>query len=82
MINEAFLFSLNIHKEQFRKDGAPYISHPVETALILAQNGADDLLICAGLLHPYREYEGDNGLFRYGTCVAGGLCGGNRLDSV
>ncbi len=51
MINEAFLFSLNIHKEQFRKDGAPYISHPVETALILAQNGADDLLICAGLLH-------------------------------
>lgn len=51
MINKAFLFALYAHGEQKRKDGLPYIVHPFEVAMTLARNGADEALICAGLLH-------------------------------
>ena len=50
-INKAFLFALYAHGEQKRKDGLPYIIHPVEVGMELARNGADEALICAGLLH-------------------------------
>lgn len=51
MITKAFLFALYAHGEQTRKDGLPYIVHPVEVAMELARNGADEALICAGFLH-------------------------------
>lgn len=55
MIEKAFLFSNEVHGNQIRKDGKPYISHPVMVAMELAKNGADDNLICAGLLHDVIE---------------------------
>ena len=55
MIRKAFLFALYAHGEQTRKDGTPYITHPVEVALELARNGADDSLIAAGYLHDTME---------------------------
>lgn len=55
MIEKAFLFSYQAHSNQKRKDGKPYMVHPVMTALELARNGADDELICAGLLHDVIE---------------------------
>lgn len=58
MINEAFLFALEAHKAQKRKGGEPYIVHPFEVAMELAKNGADDDLICAGLLHDVIEDAG------------------------
>ncbi len=51
MIQEAFLFACQAHGEQKRKDGKPYIVHPVEVAVELARNGAGEELICAGFLH-------------------------------
>ncbi len=51
MITKAFLFAMYAHGEQKRKDGLPYIMHPVEVAMELARNGADENLICAGFLH-------------------------------
>jgi len=51
MITKAFLFAMYAHGEQVRKDGLPYIMHPVEVAMELARNGADENLICAGFLH-------------------------------
>ena len=50
-INKAFLFALYAHGEQRRKDSLPYIVHPMEVGMELARNGADEALICAGLLH-------------------------------
>ena len=50
-INRAFLFALYAHGEQRRKDGLPYIVHPFEVGMTLARNGADEALVCAGLLH-------------------------------
>ena len=58
MLNKAFLFALKAHENQFRKDGTPYITHPVEVAMELARNGADEELICAGFLHDTLEDAG------------------------
>lgn len=58
MIQKAFLFAYEAHKNQFRKDGKPYISHPFTVATELAKNGASDELICAGLLHDVIEDAG------------------------
>lgn len=51
MIEKAFLFAYHAHDGQKRKDGKPYIVHPVEVAMELARNGASEELICAGFLH-------------------------------
>lgn len=58
MIQKAFLFAYDVHKNQQRKDDKPYISHPFSVAIELAKNGADDELICAGLLHDVVEDAG------------------------
>lgn len=55
MINQAFLFALRVHDGQLRKDGIPYIAHPVEVAMELARSGAGEELICAGFLHDVIE---------------------------
>lgn len=58
LINRAFLFALQAHKGQKRKDGKEYIAHPFAVAMRLAKNGADDTLIAAGLLHDTIEDAG------------------------
>ena len=58
MINRAFLLAMRAHAEQTRKDGKPYLTHPFSVAIELAKNGADDSLICAGLLHDAIEDGG------------------------
>lgn len=52
------MFALNVHGGQTRKDGKPYITHPFSVAMELAKNGANDELICAGLLHDTIEDGG------------------------
>ncbi|MGH3169043.1 MAG: HD domain-containing protein, partial [Trebonia sp.] len=39
------------HQGQTRRSGDPYITHPLAVATILAENGADDAMICAAMLH-------------------------------
>ena len=58
MINRAFLLAMRAHAGQTRKDGKPYLAHPFSVAIELAKNGADDSLICAGLLHDAIEDGG------------------------
>lgn len=52
MVYEAIQASIAAHKGQLRKleDGV-YVAHPLEVAIILAQNGADESTIAAGVLH-------------------------------
>ena len=57
-IERAFAFALRVHGAQTRKDGKPYLVHPFSVATELARNGADDDLICAGLLHDTIEDGG------------------------
>ena len=57
-VNRAFMLALNVHGGQTRNDGKPYITHPFSVAMELAKNGANDELICAGLLHDTIEDGG------------------------
>lgn len=55
ILKKAYLFAAKAHKDQKRATGEPYIQHPLHTAFILAQIGADAKTIAAGLLHDVPE---------------------------
>jgi guanosine-3',5'-bis(diphosphate) 3'-pyrophosphohydrolase len=51
IIRKAWLFCLEHHKGQLRASGEPYVLHPLEVALVLAEMKLDSTAIAAGLLH-------------------------------
>ncbi len=51
LITKAFVFAEKAHRGQLRASGDPVITHPYNTALILAEFQADAKTIAAGLLH-------------------------------
>lgn len=55
MISKAYNLAKKLHKDQKRKDGKLYVSHPVEVALILAKLGFDENVVSAALLHDVVE---------------------------
>ena len=55
LINRAFHFAEEHHKDQVRKSGEPFIAHCVEVARILAQLRMDHTTVAAGLLHDVIE---------------------------
>ena len=55
LIERAYRFSWNAHKDQTRKSGEPFLAHPVSVALILAEQKLDSITIAAGLLHDVIE---------------------------
>jgi GTP pyrophosphokinase len=51
IIGKAFELSERYHAGQTRASGEPYLTHPVEVALVLAEMKMDPPAIAAGLLH-------------------------------
>jgi len=51
IIDRAVAFAREKHKEQKRKDGSPYIIHPLAVAKIVAEMGLDSDAILGALLH-------------------------------
>jgi GTP pyrophosphokinase len=51
VIRKAWAFSMLQHEGQKRASGEPYIIHPLEVALVLAELKMDSTAIAAGLLH-------------------------------
>ncbi len=51
MLARAFEFASEAHKGQCRKSGEPFIIHPIEVGIILADLRMDAETICAALLH-------------------------------
>jgi len=51
LINKAVEYAQNKHKVQLRKDGSPYIIHPLAVAQIVVEMGLDTDAILGALLH-------------------------------
>ncbi len=51
MLNRAYVYAMKAHGNQKRASGAPYFSHPLEVAAILAEMRLDDATIATALLH-------------------------------
>ena len=50
-MEHAYCFAAEKHANQRRRSGEPYINHPVEVAIILAELKMDCDVVCAALLH-------------------------------
>ncbi len=55
MIEKAYRLAYDMHKEQKRKSGEPYIIHPLCVAITLAELELDKETIVAGILHDVVE---------------------------
>ncbi len=55
LIKSAYEFANIAHKDQLRKSGEPYISHPIAVASILLELGMDGDSLTAALLHDVVE---------------------------
>jgi GTP diphosphokinase / guanosine-3',5'-bis(diphosphate) 3'-diphosphatase len=51
IVKKAYDYSLKNHEGQSRASGEPYLVHPLEVALVLAEMKMDPVAIAAGLLH-------------------------------
>lgn len=55
LIERAYTLAAQLHKDQVRKSGEPYIIHPLCVAIILAELELDKETIAAGILHDVVE---------------------------
>ncbi|MDR0324890.1 MAG: bifunctional (p)ppGpp synthetase/guanosine-3',5'-bis(diphosphate) 3'-pyrophosphohydrolase [Oscillospiraceae bacterium] len=72
-LRAAFDFARLAHSGQVRKSGEPYVIHPVEVALIVAEMNLDSDSVVAALLHDTIEdtgYNYQNIKSRFGAAVA------------
>ncbi|MBQ7639246.1 MAG: bifunctional (p)ppGpp synthetase/guanosine-3',5'-bis(diphosphate) 3'-pyrophosphohydrolase [Clostridia bacterium] len=51
MLNKAIIFAVKAHEGQLRKDGSPFILHPLEDASIVATMTKDPEVLAAAVLH-------------------------------
>src|SRR6516225_3958184 len=58
LLNRAYVYAMKAHGNQKRASGAPFFSHPVEVAAILAEMRLDDATIATALLHDTIEDTG------------------------
>ena len=81
----AYRFAELAHTGQFRKDGKPYITHPLAVAEILAEWQLDAQTLIAALLHDVVEDTGISSAEiaqEFGKAVAGLVDGVTKLDKI
>ncbi len=84
-VKDAFRFSDEAHLGQFRRSGAPYITHPLAVAEILTDWRLDGAAIQAALLHDVLEDSGvakEKLVERFGAVVADLVDGVSKLDKL
>tara|TARA_B110000495_G_C23037076_1_gene619788 strand:+ start:877 stop:3099 length:2223 start_codon:yes stop_codon:yes gene_type:complete len=55
LLQTAYNVAFEAHKNQFRQEGSPYITHPIAVASTLLELHLDVETICAGLMHDVLE---------------------------
>ena len=81
----AYAFAERAHEGQFRKDGRPYITHPMAVAEILAEWQLDAQTLIAALLHDVVEDTGVSTAeiaHEFGKPVANLVDGVTKLDKI
>jgi guanosine-3',5'-bis(diphosphate) 3'-pyrophosphohydrolase len=84
-VYDAYLFSAEAHKDQFRMNGDPYIYHPLMAAYILGQMHMDTQTLCAALLHDVIEdtdISKDKLVSEFGQSIAELVDGVSKLSSM
>ncbi len=84
-LRSAFEFAENAHRTQTRKDGSPYITHPIAAAEIVADMGLDEDAVIACLLHDVIEDTSivyDEIAKKFGVSVANLVDGVTKLTRV
>ncbi|HEX5278034.1 MAG TPA: bifunctional GTP diphosphokinase/guanosine-3',5'-bis pyrophosphate 3'-pyrophosphohydrolase [Fluviicoccus sp.] len=84
-VESAYLFSKAAHEGQFRRNGDPYITHPLAVADILGHMHMDHQSLMAALLHDVIEDTGiskDELAARFGPDVADLVDGVTKLAKV
>ena len=59
VVSEAYEYARDAHKNQVRRSGEPFIVHPLETAMALAELRLDPDALAAALLHDVVEDSSD-----------------------
>jgi GTP pyrophosphokinase len=85
LVERAYTVAARVHEGQFRKDGEPYITHPVAVATILAELGLTASTLAAALLHDTVEdtpYSLEELRDEFGEEIALMVDGVTKLDRV
>ncbi|WP_288476877.1 bifunctional (p)ppGpp synthetase/guanosine-3',5'-bis(diphosphate) 3'-pyrophosphohydrolase [uncultured Clostridium sp.] len=84
-VKKAYEFAEKAHENQMRASGEPYIIHPIDVAVILAELGMDTDTIIAGLLHDViedTEYTYDQVKDLFGEEVTNLVDGVTKLGKI
>jgi len=85
LITQAYEVAAEAHRNQLRKSGDPYITHPLAVAMIVADLGLDDTTIAAALLHDAVEDTQltiDEVTRDFGPGVSGIVDGVTKLERI
>ncbi len=85
IIRQAWQFCLEHHNGQLRASGEPYVLHPLEVGLVLAEMKLDSTAIAAGLLHDAVEdtpVTTEDIVAKFGEQVAHIVEGVTKIDKI
>jgi GTP pyrophosphokinase len=85
MLRRAYEVAELLHREQWRRSGEPYITHPLAVAAILADLGVDTTTLVAALLHDTVEdtaYTLERAREEFGEEVTHLVDGVTKLDKL
>ena len=85
LVEEAYTFAEEQHRGQLRKSGEPYIVHPLDAALTVANLQLDASAVVAALLHDVQEDCGvpnEEIKRRFGEDVAKMVDGATKLEHI
>lgn len=85
LIEEAYRFAEECHRDQLRKTGDPYITHPLDAANTVADLQLDASAVAAALIHDVEEDCGVTNAEltkRFGREVAHLVDGATKLEKI